>query len=675
MGVCVLLSVLLCALLTASPVRGDSTCTAPSSPVCYKASRRPDEDFICEWTPAGDMGGFSHTLHQGNETEGVYKRITDCGKQSCTLIYEDVSIDIPLLIWVSAHRDNISCSSAHTSIQLDQSVKYPAPVIEISRSSKELRLEMKKARDNQDADYEIRYKEIRGNSTSPWAYENTTEGKSDVFQMSVRPDAAYELHVRRRARDVRHALWSDETPVIVPVPLTDLAVTWNTTLNEEKNARTLTLSLERPRYEVSLGGLHYNVSYSAWPCDPEDHTQLTSSTEVKVSITLSEARIRVYARNNVGSSPSYSFTVPAVHRRDCPGQNASYLVPKEKKHRKRLCWEWYRLDDGETRPDPAHVHSATGRTETNITQIAGMEDFVRYYYFIHMRKKKNLHTLYSCPVYKTESTPQVSPLNLTVPVVTPTSLQVCWLPIPVAQQRGFLTHYHLCLSGDCENVSESQTCNTFQKLKPGSEYSISVAAATRMGSGPAVIEKIWTSEDGTVTGSQRDVIIIIVSLLAITLLFLCPFLFIRLRSKLPAVPKPVIAVSIKYSPSSQEVHPPKEEVHVVTLEHMQKPTETLCITPEEGLTLLQEEGGVGGAESENTHQEEEEEEDQDHVMKAHECDGAQNPNYKRQTLRMPEDSEMTEKALNECDVTSPVYKNAQVFDMKPELCENGESFV
>ncbi|KAG5276501.1 hypothetical protein AALO_G00132780 [Alosa alosa] len=660
---------------------------------------------------------------------------------------------------------------------------------------------MDKPADFKTADYQIRYKETRDN-TSLWAYKNftTEEHKNitDVFQMSVRMEAAYELHVRRRARQVRYAAWSDETSIIIPVRLSKaLTVSWNTTLNQEKNARTLTLSWEHPSSKLSMGGLRFIVSYSVWPCGSKAHsTEVTEVTEVKLNITLSEVQLSIIARNQMGKSPLQLITVPALHLRNCP---RTLVLEERKGERKQLCWEWYRLDDGETRPDPKHVHSVTKTTASSITQIADMKDSVRYYYFIHTRKK-NPHTLYSCPVYTTESTPQVSPLNLTVPVVTPTSLEVCWLPIPVAQQRGFLTHYHLCLSGDCENVSESQTCNTFRNLKPGSKYSISVAAATRMGSGPAVMENIWTSEDGTEeTGSQRD-IIIIVSLLVLTLLALCPFLFIRL--KLPAVPKPVITVSIKYSPSSQEVHPPKEEVHVVTLEHVQKPPETLCITPEEGHTLLQEEeeegahpaagggggghtllqeeeeeehtllqeeeeeghtllqeeeeeghtllqeeeeeghtllqeeeegrrrrrgGGGGGApccreeggggeghtlqeeeeeehtllqeeeeeghtllqeeeglgraESGNTHQEDEEGEEEgneeDQVMKTDECDGTLNPNYKRQTLRIPEVTEMMEKALseNECDVTSPVYKNVQVFDMKPEVCENGESFV
>ncbi|XP_076135307.1 uncharacterized protein il12rb1 isoform X2 [Alosa pseudoharengus] len=693
MGVCVPLCGLLCVLVSASPARGDSTCTAPSSPVCYKSSRRPDVDFKCEWTSAEDMRGFSYTLHLRNETENIFENISVGEKQSCTLTYERVTTYIPLQIWVSAHRNHSSCSSAHTYIQLDQSVKYPAPAVKHkSRSSGLLILKMDKPADFKAADYQIRYKETRDN-TSPWAYKNftTEEHKNitDVFQMSVRMEAAYELHVRRRARQVRYAAWSDETYIIIPVRLTAaLAVSWNTTLNQEKNARTLTLSWEHPSSELSAGGLRFNVSYSVWPCGSKAHsTEVTEVTEVKLNITLSEVQFSIYARNQM----------------DCP---RTLVLEGRKRERKQLCWEWYRLDDGETRPDPTHVHSVTKTTASSITQIADMKDSVRYYYFIHTRKK-NPHTLYSCPVYTTESTPQVSPLNLTVPVVTPTSLKVCWLPIPVAQQQGFLTHYHLCLSGDCENVSESQTCNTFRNLKPGSKYSISVAAATRMGSGPAVMENIWTSEDGTeMTGSQRDVIIIIVSLLVLTLLALCPFLFIRLVShKLPAVPKPVIAVSIKYSPSSQEVPPPKEEVHVVTLEHVQKPPETLCITPEEEHTLLQEEEEeehtllqeeeeeeeehtllqeeeeLGRAESGNTHQEgeegEEEGNEEDQVMKTDECDGTLNPNYKRQTLRIPEVTEMMEKALseNECDVTLPVYKNVQVFDMKPEVCENGESFV
>lgn len=145
----------------------------------------------------------------------------------------------------------------------------------------------------------------------------------------------------------------------------------------------------------------------------------------------------------------------------------------------------------------------------------------------------------------------------------------------------------------------------------------------------------------------------------------------------------------------QEVHPPREEVHVVTVEHVQKPPETLRITLEEGHTLLQE-GGEGDGEcvcehtlervDEGLGEEEEErkeakgdEELQDDVIRGMgEHEAALNSSYKRQALGTPDvTTEVTESALreNECDVTTLVYKNGLFFDMKPEKLENKESFL
>lgn len=132
---------------------------------------------------------------------------------------------------------------------------------------------------------------------------------------------------------------------------------------------------------------------------------------------------------------------------------------------------------------------------------------------------------------------------------------------------------------------------------------------------------------------------------------------------------------------------------MVTLVHVQKPPETLRITLEEGHTLLQEEG-EGDSECEHTLQkveeeqvvEEEEEkeekgdeEPQDDVMReTDECEVALKSSYKRQALGTPEVTvEVMESAQgeNECDITTPVYKNGLFFDMKPEKCEHKESFL
>ncbi|XP_063056375.1 uncharacterized protein il12rb1 [Engraulis encrasicolus] len=352
---------------------------------------------------------------------------------------------------------------------------------------------------------------------------------------------------------------------------------------------------------------------------------------------------------------------------------------KKKKKLKNICWEWYRLEDGQTRP--AVVYNDTQRKTTDIKAVADMKDHVRYYYFVHLRlSKKKPHTVFSCPTYKTQSTPQVMPGNLTVVNVSSTSLQVCWQPIPVRQQRGFLTHYLLCLSGDCENITENQTCKTFQHLSPATEYSISVAGATVQGLGPPATETIWTSEDPTTTttGTVKKWIIIMVCLFCLCLMAACPLLCMRLRKKLPAVPKPVI-VSVKYTPTSQEVPAPKEEVHVATLESMQNTPEVLRLKLEEGRLLLKEDGDDGGEEPEEERGEDEEEEERgmgmdeeqdERMMEMNGCDCISlNPNYKRQTLRIQELTDETTEG-SESDAASPVYKNGLFFDVKVELCEN-----
>ncbi|XP_028857216.1 interleukin-31 receptor subunit alpha isoform X2 [Denticeps clupeoides] len=634
------------------------TCEVPK-PECFKNTTAPDEDFICQWESADTVPDAIYTLHIRDQTEN-FKRTFDTGRSRYQyILIEDIRTENLVDIWVSADVGERTCNSTVISVILSQWVKYNAPKIStVSRSFGVLSVQCEKAEDKA-AEYGIRYREA-GEDHKAWETFETSNNITDSFKINLQNDLMYILEIRRRAKHIQHALWSKWTPISVPVEIRDpLTVTWHEEPHNLKGTRTIVLTWNPPANKSCLGGVKYNLSFFTCPCKKRERNVTITTTEYRLNVTYSSVKVSLYAINQMGSSRT-EVNIPHVQLLE----NCTENLQKATNGTKNLCWEFYKWGNGELQLQKTKSKMQKLNPKKNLE-----EDFVRYYFFVHDRYERTHRTVFMCPVYRKQAEPASPPQNININVTTQTA-EVCWDPIPVQQQRGFLKHYLIWISGDVlisEKVPPSQLCIPLENLTPGTEYNISVAGETAKGHGPNGTKTFQTLAEAN---KHTSLVMshVIGWLAALTFVTICPFIFKRLQSKLPDVPSPVISPAVDYM-NGQTMGQMKEEVHTVTLMQICKLDEGPAASLEdEGCVLLRgRDISVFESKSDNDEEEgpgEEDEDKDDEVTSLPDMCSCTflNPNYKKQTLRITDNVHKD----NDDERHSSVYRNSSFLELKLE---------
>ncbi|XP_016346688.1 interleukin-12 receptor subunit beta-1-like [Sinocyclocheilus anshuiensis] len=657
----------------------EAGCVSTSHPHCYKKSTRPEEDFICEWDERNPEKSQTHTLHIWDSEKKQFLTHMNCGKQAQTnILLEQLGItNRKTDIWVQTQVGNLTCNSSKISVILECMVKYSKPqILRMKRLAGILKFTLDKPKDNKGAKYEIRWRE-RGSEWQNATFE-TKDSTEDFYMLHLQYTKIYQIQLRRQAKlqsslceNSLHALWSDwslmvdvpseirRTPVIrwVVNNLTngtrDITLSWDVSMKGTEHTRNA------PPDNESVGGVKYNLTLSVWPCTKKqkgmDH--LTVNQTYNTSITYSEARISIFATNNVGSSPQKQIIIPAVKHLNYCDSHMSSNVNKAMK----TCLEWYKLEDGETRPRT--VNKSPKKSFQDIKNE--VENFVRHYYFLHTMKKNHYKTAVMCPFYSKQRAPINGPANVNISDVTHESAVVSWFSIPVVEQRGFLQHYVIWISGQgntkFHKVSAHKTSFLIKGLHPGASYTISIAGRTEAGTGPnsTVNFETHSKEMGL---SWQDHTILIICVVALLCTIICSVAVRRLKL-LPEVPSPVLDTIEFRCPEEQDLSQMMEEVHEFVLllrQDLSKPRED--VTPEQG-TLLQDFGLV-------VIEEEDEEDEEGGVTDLSSMTSCcyPNPGYRGQTLQLPEPFYMTDSTSKDNDIES-TYRNGLSFETRVLECD------
>ncbi|XP_067243487.1 leukemia inhibitory factor receptor isoform X1 [Chanodichthys erythropterus] len=634
-------------------------CIPTTSPRCYKNSTKQDEDFNCEWDKRNSKENQTHTLYirDGKEIIRIHVRnrfipLEDLGN---TRKEKD--------IWVQTQVGNLTCNSSKISVILECLVKYSKPQItSMKRSAGILNLTLDKPIDNKSVLYEIRWRE-RGSKWQNVTFETEDSTMQDFYKLHLQKQTIYQIQLRRQAKlqpslceDSLHTLWSDWSPVVdVPLEISLPPVICWAEKKWTNGTREINLIWDEPPAKESAGGVEYKLNITVWPCKKNSTKETsTSNRSYKTSITYSEARISIIAINFVGSSPPKEIIIPAVkYLRVSDCYKPSYITKSNK-----ICLEWYKLENGETRT--SKVNKSSKNSFKDIEK--GVEKFVRHYYFLHTMSKKHHKTVEMCPFYSEQGAPIKGPGNVIISELTHESAVVSWLSIPVAEQRGFLLHYLIWISGQgkmtLHKVPANETSFRIKNLHPGASYTIYIAGKTIAGKGPnsTVNFETRSKEMGL---SWQDQTILSVCVVALLCTIICSVAVRRFRSKLiPEVPSPVIDTAEFIGLQNQNQSQMKEEVHEFVLllrQDLDKPSEN--DTPEQS-TLLQ---GFGLVVFEEEDEEDEEGEVADLSSMKSCC--YPNPSYRGQMLHLPEPFHMTESTLKDND-TESTYRNGLFFETR-----------
>ncbi|KAL1265524.1 hypothetical protein QQF64_003551 [Cirrhinus molitorella] len=645
-------------------------CVSTSGLQCYKNSTKRDEDFFCEWDERNPEKTQTHTLYIWDSEKKRFLMYANCGNQSQRKIrLEELGIpNRKTDIWVQTQVGNLTCNSSKISVILACMVKYSKPqIISMKRSAGSLDLTLDKPNDDKRAIYEIRWRE-RDSKWQTVTFE-TEDRTQDFYKLHLQINSSYQIQLRRQAEvqsalcnSSLHALWSDWSPMMdVPLEIRSPPVIRWIQNNQSNGTRHIKLSWDAPPAEESVGGVEYNLTFLVWPCKKNKRMQHSTVNQTyNISITYSEARIYINAINKVGSSPQGQIIIPAVkHLNYCESHMPSHVT----KANNKTCLEWYKLEDGETRPKT--VNSSSTKSFKHIKNDKDVKHFVRHYYFLHIKRKGHYQTVAMCPFYSEQKAPINGPANVNISDLTHESAVVSWLSIPVAEQQGFLQHYVIWISGQgntkFHKVPANKTSFLIKDLHPETSYTVSIAGRTEAGNGPNSTVNFETNskEKGL---SWQDHTILSVCLFALLSTLICSIAARRLKL-LPKVPSPVIDTTEFRCPEEQDLSQMMEEVHEFVLllrQDLSKPREN--VTSEQS-TLLQDFGLV-------VFEEEDEEDEEGGVIDLNSIKSCfyPNPSYRGQTLHLPEPFHMTDSTSKDSD-TESTYRNGLFFETKVLECD------
>ncbi|XP_071200948.1 interleukin-6 receptor subunit beta-like isoform X3 [Salvelinus alpinus] len=493
-------------LVIAMVIAQGATIKCPSTPLCYKKTESATI-YTCEWETPESMKNATYELFYSRSNSTESRTSLGSSRKSCICVQDNTVLNKVLLdIWVVAYMGNRSCQSRNTAVTLSERVKYEAPQrMSMARSSSNLTLSWDNTK---DAIIEVKFRRLEETSGT-WNTFKKEVKQAMVTLENLQNESVYQLQVRQMSKHVKHPLWSDWTPILdVPTEIPNPPeVNW-TVEDFNNGTRLLKLTWGTPPYPVSMQ-VNYNLSLHIWPCllKRKNFTNVTT-TEISVYVTYSAVSGDIIAFNKVGKSSPTHILVPAKHltfpSKSWPNDR---LIPLNYTHGfMKSCLEWYKSTDGETRPEKVNRSKLNGTVKKKLKHVRKkMDDYVRYYYLVHKQTDGKPQSTEMCLMYKKEGAPSKAPDHFTAPIlnVTTNSAMLHWKPIPVPDQRGFLTHYEVCytrrsqkneshIESECHNSFASKTEYLVQHLTPGSIYNIHLAGATAAGSGPTTTIQIVT---------------------------------------------------------------------------------------------------------------------------------------------------------------------------------------
>ncbi|KAF6734362.1 Interleukin-12 receptor subunit beta-1 [Oryzias melastigma] len=594
------------------------------------------------------------------------KKFGETKENPYDFVAEQLIVGSKIDIWIEAHTSSSNCVSPKWSGVLMDRVKYMAPQnISVSWLTNSLILRWP-APEEHPALAEVRIlpnggptesSETRLINTTFEAGERALEThpteilKYKLLVANLQKNTAYRVSIRHRSTKAKDPLWSNwSTPTVVPAELEHEPDITNT-VTLENGHRKVKLTWKPMPSAAAVRGVKYIVkdtqSSRDCPCKRKKKQPSEQDKNHIVYVSYSSVNITVVAKNPAGLSPQAVIRLPVASAANLTICNKTLLDGKLKK--KSTCVELYELQDDHLEPKNVVILTARMRKEKREQLKRNMSDYIRYLYFEHRCVNGKPQTDQMCFFYKKEGVPNKEPQDFIVSHETQNSAQIFWKPVPYEHQRGFLTHYSLCIvkinsqKDDCFNISTSKTSHRLGNLTPGTKYNVSLAGVTRMGKGHQARTFFTTLSEVPVN------VWLSLGLLIGFFFFstMCTIVLKRIRNTIfPPVPTPVIPDFTARQPDSEQKWERKEEVHEVTLHQLLQEGTSIS----EKATVFREEWNGGTeVESEGSHSE----------GSSDECESSNSTSHALRKSNIEIEQMDVELAML-------IYRNGLVFDVKGE---------
>ncbi|XP_061870442.1 granulocyte colony-stimulating factor receptor isoform X2 [Colius striatus] len=463
-----------------------------------------DYGLTCQWEPGAD----SHlpTSFALKCARSRAQAVTGCtphgGRSLCTVPRRLLQLYRQMELWVAASNALGTAESQHLHIDPMDVAKLDPPALQSIHSIPfqtdcvALNWEVAQSNAHMELQCELRY---RAPEDSAWALVPGIVGQAGSTQRcGFLFGTQYHFQMRCRRSSAR-GYWSEWSmgrnyTTHEKAPTGRLDTWWSTQLDEPGTRMEVQLRWKAPRQREANGRvLGYRVTLSPRRRGRDARAVCnTTHTQCNFSAPVGTRRVYLSAYNAAGESAATEVVLlerkgqPLAGLWAVPGDEHSLQVHWEAPPAPAAAYvlEWQRVPS-----EPGHCSACwqmehDGATTTALIQD-GIEPFQRYNISVYPLYKDTIGVPTHTAAYSRQKAPSHAP-KLHLKSISKSEAELCWDPVPVEMQNGFITSYTIFWANSSAEVASATvnpSLSTFviQGLKPSTLYKVHIMASTAAG--------------------------------------------------------------------------------------------------------------------------------------------------------------------------------------------------
>ncbi|NXF31214.1 CSF3R factor, partial [Nyctibius bracteatus] len=433
--------------------------------------------------------------------------VTGCtpqgGRSHCTVPRRLLQLYRQMELWVSATNALGTAESEHLCIDPMDVAKLDPPALQSIQSIPfqtdcvSLAWEVARSNAHMELQCELRY---RAPEDPAWALVTGIIGQAGTAQRcGFLFGTRYHFQMRCRRSSAR-GYWSEWSPgrnytTHEKAPTGKLDAWWSTRPAGAGGRLEVQLRWKAPRRREANGrvlGYRVTLSPRRRGRDPPAVCN-TTHTQCNFSAPAGTTRVYLSAYNAAGMSAATEVVLlerkgqPLAGLRAMPGGERSLWVRWEAPLAPTAAYvlEWQRVPSVPGRCSACWQMERDGAATAALIRD-GIEPFQRYNISLYPLYKDAVGVPIHTAAYSKQKAPSYAP-KLHLKSISKSDAELCWDPVPVEMQNGFITSYTIFWANSTADVS-SATVNpslssfVIRELKPSTLYKVHIMASTAAGS-------------------------------------------------------------------------------------------------------------------------------------------------------------------------------------------------
>ncbi|XP_029893974.1 granulocyte colony-stimulating factor receptor isoform X1 [Aquila chrysaetos chrysaetos] len=464
-----------------------------------------DYGLTCQW----EQGADSHLPTSvalkcaGSRAQAVTGCTPQGGRSRCTVPRRLLQLYRQMEIWVSATNALGTTESEHLCIDPMDVAKLDPPALQSIQSIPfqtdcvALAWEVARSNAHMELQCELRY---QAPEDPAWALVTGIVGQAGTMQhCGFLFGMQYRFQMRCRRSSAR-GYWSEWSlgrnyTTHEKAPTGKLDAWWSARPAGAGGRLEVQLRWKAPRRREANGRvLGYCVTLSPRKRGRDPPTVCnTTHTQCNFSAPAGTRRVYLSAYNAAGKSAPTEVILlerkgqPLAGLRAVPGGERSLWVRWEAPPAPVAAYvlEWQRVSSEPGRCSACWQMERDGAT-TAILIRDGIEPFQRYNISVYPLYKDAIGVPVHTAAYSKQKAPSYAP-KLHLKSISKSDAELCWDPVPVEMQNGFITSYTIFWANSTAEVSSatvkpSLSSFVIRKLKPSTLYKVHIMASTAAGS-------------------------------------------------------------------------------------------------------------------------------------------------------------------------------------------------